>query len=156
MRALASDQGFTLIETVMSTMMVALLISGLLLVWHLAETKGRDMDGFAQTKTALETAYEVTSRSLRQYASANIFVAEDHHKISFQDDTGVTWAFIGDGADFKKISGDGEELLLNGNCGEVYFEMNGRNVIFRIKAVAPVDEPDLTVQGTVFLRNWRG
>ena len=156
MRALSSDKGFTLLETVIATMMVVLMINGLLLLWQLAEAKSRGLDRFTQTKTALETAYEITLRSLRQYACNNITISEDNRRIQFRDATGVAWAFAKEDGDFKKIRGSEEEVLLAGICKEVYFAVSGRNVFFRIKATSSAAEADLTVQGTVYLRNRGG
>lgn len=155
MRALSSDKGFTLLETVIATMMVVLMINGLLLLWQLAEAKSRGLDRFTQTKTALETAYEITLRSLRQYACNNITISEDNRRIQFRDATGVAWAFAKEDGDFKKIR-EARKKFCWPICKEVYFAVSGRNVFFRIKATSPAAEADLTVQGTVYLRNRGG
>lgn len=159
MRLLIKDQsGFTLLETVLSVAMIALLIPGLFLTWELAETRSRGLDQYAQVKDELETAYEIIARTLRgQAISSSVSVTHGGQGISFTMADGSTMSYTRSHGDLMETRNTSQRILLRNSCEDVRFSVNGKKVHIEVKGITPSawkgETDDLTVTGYVYMRN---
>ncbi|HYH04528.1 MAG TPA: prepilin-type N-terminal cleavage/methylation domain-containing protein [Bacillota bacterium] len=154
-RFLNKNNGFSLLETVVSIALVACFITGLVITWEFSETRERGLEAYWTAKEELETAYEITHRNLRTAARTNI--QTDLERISFYDATGANWVFFKDGDQYKMTRNSVTTDLISRSCTQVSFSLNGAMVSI-VLAVAPPtnwkgNTSDLTIRGKVLLRN---
>lgn len=154
-RFIQKNDGFSLLETVVSIALVAFFITGLVITWEFSETHERGLEAYWVVKEELETAYEITHRNLRNYARSNI--QTDLEQISFTDNTGTKWLFFKDGDRYKMTRNNVTKDLISQSCTQVSFTLSGATVTI-VLAVAPPpnwkgETSDLTIRGKVLLRN---
>jgi hypothetical protein len=157
-RLYTQNHGFSLLETVISVTLVGFFITGLMLTWNFAESRERGLDSYWAAKEELETAYEMTHRSLRGMAQADVAILTGGTGITFTGADAATWTFEQDGASYKLIQDDQARTLIDQICTKVEFKLDGALVSFKLAVAAPSawDNSavnDLQINGKVWLRN---
>lgn len=154
MEQLNNQKGFTLIESIISVILVGFFINGLFLVWSYTQNKENSLEAYWSTKANTELAFEITTRSIREYAKDNINVQNE--SISFTDGNGNTWVFRKNGNDYQKVFNGEVEILLDKNCIYTYFTQTGKIIKIQLETALPpgwTGNNDLLVSGAVLVRN---
>jgi type II secretory pathway pseudopilin PulG len=157
----AAESGFSLLETVIATMLVGMLISGLVITWQFVDSRQFLLDQYSQNKEALETAYEITTRALiGEAVSSTVLLINGGQGIQYQSTDGSIWSFTKDGRDFKRIHRTAtmveSETLLKATCETVLFTKTGSKVAITLRVTTPsgwTQSDDLLINGSVYPRN---
>jgi hypothetical protein len=166
--------GFSLFETIVSVTLVGFFVTGLLITWNLSETKERGLDSYWKVKEEMETAYEITGRNLRGMAASELIPASGSGTtLSFMGMDGQTWSFYADGSSYKMRYGGVERTLIASGLKSLQFtvaevvpesddpeQWRKTKVAIRLEVNQPSNwnslrTNDLTINGTVLLRNMR-
>lgn len=153
-----TENGFSLIETIVSVAMLLLLITGLVLALELTETRGRGFDQYVQVKEELEISFETTLRTLRSQArSGTVTIINNGQGITFTGMDGMNWTFTKTGSDYYLVHNGISDILMKGSCADSQFQFSGSEVDLTLSAVAPAgwagDIGDLATEGHVRIRN---
>lgn len=152
------ENGYTLLETVLSIAMIALLIPGLFLAWEVADSRSRGLNDYAQVKEELETAFEIIARTLRgQARSSSVTVTNSGQRIVFTDTVGTSIAYFLQSGDLVETHGGIERILIDDHLSVVEFQASGKKILIRLSSLPPLSwkgsPADLTVEGYIYLRN---
>jgi hypothetical protein len=156
-----ADSGFSLLETIVSVTLVGFLVTGLFITWNFSESKERGLNSYWMVKEDLETAYEITHRSLRSMAASDISIttATNSAEISFIDINKKSWRFYAVGSSYKMDYESTTQTLIDSGLKSVQFTDLGEN---KVRIRIEVDTPsnwnsartnDLIIDGVVYLRN---
>jgi type II secretory pathway pseudopilin PulG len=153
------NQGFSLLETVISITLVGFFVSGMMLTWTFAESRERGLDDYWAAKDELETAYEMTHHYLRGKAGDNVAILTGGTGITFTGTDGKTWTFKQDGASYKMIHGENTRTLINQICTKVEFKIDDALVSIDLAVATPstwnsAANNDLEIDGKVLVRNY--
>jgi competence protein ComGC len=156
-KTLNSEKGFTLLESIIVTMLALLAVSGILTSWHLMESKDRSLENYWRYKETLELAFQVTHHTLRSTAQfSSLAIINGGQGISFIGTDGLSRSFSREGNHYKFIQNGVEEVLIEDICDHAAFVLNGNNVDLVLEVGVPPNwkgKDDLDIEGTVYIRN---
>lgn len=154
---LTEENGFTLIESIITVFLVTLMISGLFLAWYVVEKRDRNLEQYWQNKETLELAYQITHQTLRAKAKlATVTIISGGQGISFTGTDNIPWNFIKDGNNYKLNHAGKEEILIPNICNNSLFILNGTKVNITLGVTTPINwtgVDDLNINGLVYIRN---
>jgi len=153
---LSDEQGFTLIESIIVVTLVLLGVSGIMAGWYLTESGERRLEDYWRHKETLELAYQVTHQTLRTTAILSTISISTGQAITFIGADGLSRTFLKEDDDYKYICDGKEEVLIQGICDSVLFELNGSlvEITMGVTSLPNWDEAtDLKINGTVLIRN---
>lgn len=152
-----NENGFTLIESIIATILVSLAISGILMGWYLMESKDRSLENYWNHKESLELAFQITHQTLRSSAIlSTVTVINGGQGLSFMGIDGVNRTFFKEGNHYKFFRSGREEVLLRDICDNAVFVLNGDQVNITLGVTVPPNwngDDDLNTEGTVYIRN---
>jgi type II secretory pathway pseudopilin PulG len=154
---LTKENGFTLIESVITVFLVTFMVSGLFSAWYVVEKRDRNLEQYWQNKETLELAYQITHQTLRAKARlATITIISGGQGITFTGTDNNLWTFIKEGNNYKLTHADKDEILIPGICSNVLFTANNAKVDIFLEVTTPLNwtgTNDLNINGTVYVRN---
>lgn len=156
-KILPEEKGFTLLESVIVTVLVLLAVGGILTGWYLTESKDRSLENYWRHKETLELAFQVTHHTLRSTAVLSaISIINSGQGITFTGTDGLSRTFTKEGNHYKFIHNGAEELLIENICNDASFVLNGAVVDITLGVANPPNwngKDDLNIEGTVYIRN---
>lgn len=156
-KTLKNENGFTLLESIIVTILALLAVSGILTSWHLLESKDRSLENYWRYKETLELAFQVTHHTLRSTAEfSSMAIINGGQGISFIGTDGMSRSFSRVGDHYKFVQNGVEEFLIEGICDHAAFVLNGNNVDLVLGVGIPPNwngKDDLNIEGTVYIRN---
>ncbi len=151
------EKGFTLLESIIVTILVLLAVSGIMTSWYMMESKDRSLENYWRHKETLELAFQVTHQTLRTAAKlSTIAIINSGQGISFTGTDGVNRTFTKEGNQYKFIRSGKEEFLIQDICDDAAFSLNGAEVNITLGVTTPSNwngKDDLNIGGTVLIRN---
>jgi prepilin-type N-terminal cleavage/methylation domain-containing protein len=155
MKVITEENGFTLIESIISVVLVSLTMGSLFLAWYVIETRDRNLEQYWQYKETLELAYQITHQTLRANAKlATITI--DGQGISFQGTDNKNWSFTTVSNNYILTHDTKEEILIPNTCNNTLFVKNGNTVDITLGVKPPENwtgPADLNINGKVYIRN---
>jgi prepilin-type N-terminal cleavage/methylation domain-containing protein len=158
-----SENGFTLIESIITVTLVALMCSGLFLAWQLMGKRDRNYEQYWQYKDNLELAYQITHQTLRANAKlATAAIINSGQGILFIGTDNLLWTFTMVGSDYTLTHNGKEEILIHNICNHASFVLNGNQVDITLGVINPPGWTgmhdvniinDLNINGRVYIRN---
>lgn len=149
----ASQRGFSLLESIISVTLIALLVNGLFLTWQFVESKTNGFDQYSQAKTALETAYEITIHNLRE--AKTIAIINNGDGVSLTKTDNSICVFTKNNDVYQMQQNGTIENLLTG-CAKSNFQVTNSMLTVNLAVVPPAtwsDATDLSISGNAFPRN---
>ncbi|HBE80911.1 MAG TPA: hypothetical protein DDW65_24455, partial [Firmicutes bacterium] len=137
---LTSENGFTLIESIIAVILVTFMMSGLFLAWYVVERRDRNLEQYWQYKETLELAYQITHQTMRAKAkSPTVAVLFGGQGISFTGTDNNLWNFVKDGNNYIVTHGGKEEILIPNICNNALFALDGTKVDITLGVTTPAN-----------------